>query len=359
MRRLLLAAMLTAIASPALALDIPSDAIINGAIDGYIRPAFHHFADDISALKTDVTALCAAPSVGALTAARDAFKTVAVSHSRIEFLRLGPLGVEDRAERLLFWPDSKGIALKQVQSALAEKEPTAADPTTLRKKSVAMQGLNALEYVLFGTGSDTLAATDGVYRCSYGAAITSLLTDLGATLDGEWQDKSASGPAEAMLHPKPDATDYRTAQEVLEKLVGSLIVGTEVIRDQRLSPILGASEDKPKPKSALFWRSGMTVPSLKTGFAGLNDFFSAMTLPDILKSTGNAWISNGAAFEFKNATDTIAKISDHIDVAVTDRRQLQALNTLVNLSRTLDNLLGENLPAALGLTTGFSQLDGD
>ena len=40
-------------------------------------------------------------------------------------------------------------------------------------------------------------------------------------------------------------------------------------------------------------------------------------------------------------------------------RQLQALNALVNLSRTLDTLLGENLPAALGLTTGFSQLDGD
>jgi hypothetical protein len=38
---------------------------------------------------------------------------------------------------------------------------------------------------------------------------------------------------------------------------------------------------------------------------------------------------------------------------------MQALNYLINLSRTLDTLLGENLPAALGLTTGFSQLDGD
>jgi predicted lipoprotein len=132
-----------------------------------------------------------------------------------------------------------------------------------------------------------------------------------------------------------------------------------VIRDQRLSPIVGASQDKPKPKSALFWRSGMTVPSLKAGFAGLNDFFAAMTLPDVLKSMGDAWISNGAAFEFKNAADTIAKITDPIDIAVADQRQLQALNTLVNLSRTLDTLLGENLPAALGLTTGFSQLDGD
>ena len=162
-----------------------------------------------------------------------------------------------------------------------------------------------------------------------------------------------------MLHPMPDASDYRTAREVLEKLAGALIVGTEVIRDQRLSPILGASEDKPKPKAALFWRSGMTVPLLKAGFAGLNDFFAAMTLPSVLKAMGNAWISNGASFEFKNAIDTVDKIFDSIDAAVVYQRQLQALFFVVNVSRSLDSVLGEILPSSLGLTTGFSQLDGD
>ena len=359
MRHFLIALALAVATTPSLAVDVPADTIINGAIDGYIRPVFHQFAGDAAALKADVDTLCATPTPGAVTAAQAQFKTAVTTYSRLEFLRLGPLGVDDRAERLLFWPDTKGIALKQVQSALAMKDATSADPAALRKKSVAMQGLNALEFVLFGTGSETLATADGTYRCSYGSAIASLVSDLAATLDSEWQDKSPTGPAEAMLHPKPDASDYRTQQEVLEKLAGSMIVGTEVIRDQRLSPILGASEDKPKPKSALFWRSGMTVPSLSAGFAGINDFFVAMTLPDVLRSLNDAWISNGALFEFKNAATAAAKITDPIDVAVTDQRQMQALNYLVNLSRTLDNLLGENLPAALGLTTGFSQLDGD
>lgn len=365
MRRLLLAATFAVFAAPSLAQDAPASVtvdpapIINGAIDGYIRPSFHQFAVDVATLKSGVAALCATPSPAALATAQDHFKSAVVSYSRVEFLRLGPLLVDDRAERLLFWPDTKGIALKQVQAALAAKDPAASDPTTLRKKSVAMQGFNGLEYVLFGTGSDTLTSADGSYRCSYGAAIGALLGDLSATLDTEWQDKSASGPAEAMLHPKPDATDYRTSREVLEKLAGSLIVGTEVIRDQRLTPVIGASESAPKPKSALFWRSAMTVPSLQAGFGGLSEFFEAMTLPQVLKSLGDAVISNGAAFEFKNAATELAKITDPIDAAVTDQRQLAALNTLVNLSRTLDTLLGENLPAALGLTTGFSQLDGD
>jgi predicted lipoprotein len=359
MRLLLATVAFGLFAAPAWAIDVPTATIINGAIDGYIRPAFKTFDGDAAALKADVATLCAAPSAPALTAAQVQFKLVVTSYSKLEFLRLGPLGVEDRAERLLFWPDTKGIALKQVQSALAAKDPAATDPKTLRKKSVAMQGLGAAEFLLFGTGSETLATGDGGYRCSFAAAVTSLVSDLAATLDTEWQDTTATGPAAAMLDPKPDAQDYRTPQEVMEKLAGSLIVGTEVIRDQRLAPVIGASEGKPKPKSALFWRSGMSVPSVAAGFAGLRGFFVAATLPETLKTLGAAWISNGALFEFDNAAMAAAKITDPIDVAVNDQRQFQALNYLVNLSRTLDTLLGENLPSALGLTTGFSQLDGD
>ena len=43
------------------------------------------------------------------------------------------------------------------------------------------------------------------------------------------------------------------------------------------------------------------------------------------------------------------------------RSQLRYLgnNYLVNITRSLDTLLGDNLPGALGLTVGFSALDGD
>jgi predicted lipoprotein len=55
-----------------------------------------------------------------------------------------------------------------VQELLAKQDPTATDAATLRGKSVAMQGLQALEFVLYGTGSETLATGDD-YRCRYAA----------------------------------------------------------------------------------------------------------------------------------------------------------------------------------------------
>lgn len=357
--RLVLAAVLIGLAAPAMAQSaIPTRTIIESAIDGYIRPNFQQFAEETSSLETNVAALCATPSADALTTAQNQFRSTIIAFSRIEFIRIGPLGVGDRLERLLFWPDRKGIALRQVQGALADKDPTAASTETLEGKSVAMQGLVALEYLLFGTGNEELATADGAYRCSYAAASAGLIANLAGDINAEWQDTTPNGAAEHLLNPQPSYDDYRTETEVLEKLAATLIHGTEAIRDQRVSPIISEATGSPKPRSALFWRSNMTVASLAADFAGLHDFFVAAKYPEAI-GTANAWVTEGAEFEFQNAARAAAAITDPMEQAVADPRQLQALKYMVIITGSLDTLLGQNLAAALGLSVGFSTLDGD
>jgi predicted lipoprotein len=329
--------------------------ITQSAIDGYIRPEVHRFAEEAGSLSADVQELCGAPSAEALKAAQDQFRAAVLAFSRVEFVRIGPLTLADRMERLLFWPDRKGIALRQVQGALGEKDKTAADPATLKNKSVAMQGLVALEYLLFGTGAEALGTGDD-YRCRYAAASSTLIAGLADTLDREWADPK--GQSDHMLSPQPTYDDFRTTTEVLEKLAATLIHGTETIRDQRIMPILGAAEGGPKPRSALFWRSGMTVPALEANFAGLHDYFLAAKFTEAVGPT-NGWIAKGAVFEFENAALAAKDISDPIEIAVTNDVELRALRYLVIITGSLDTLLGENLAAALGLSVGFSQLDGD
>ena len=356
--RLLLAALLIGLAAPAAAQSaIPNEQIIEGAIDTYIQPSFQQFAEEAASLKLDVDALCTTPSVETLNTARDQFKSVVVAFSRVEFVRIGPLGLGDRLERLLFWPDRKGIALRQVQAALAEADPSAARAETLKDKSVAMQGLGALEFLLFGTGSDDLAAASG-YRCDYGQAIATLVDGLATTVNAEWHDSSPDGPVAHMLSPQPTFDDYRTPREVLERIAATMIHGTEAIRDTRIAPILSISTGSPKPKSALFWRSNMTAASLAANFDGIHDFFLAARYPEAIGVT-NAWVANGATFEFENAARATAAIVDPMEKAVTDKVQLDALKYLSIITGSLDHLLGENLAAALGLSVGFSALDGD
>lgn len=330
--------------------------VIVSAIDNFIRPSFHQFAVETETLKADVGGLCTTPSDAALQASREQFKAAVTAFSRIEFVRIGPLTMGDRMERLLLWPDRKGISLKQVQQALANKDETAAKAETLQGKSVAMQGLTALEYVLFGTDAEQLAGVEGAYRCSYAEAITTLMAALAHTIDAEWADPK--GISERLINPKPDAADFRTETEVLEKLAATLVTGTETIRDQRIKPILGASGGAPKPKSALFWRSDMTVPALAANFAGLRDFFNESGFPEAV-GYANGWIAAGAKVQFANAAKHAEAVSDPIDVAVGDPAQLSALQGLVTATGELDALVGVGLSEALGLSVGFSSLDGD
>ena len=184
------------------------------------------------------------------------------------------------------------------------------------------------------------------------------MAGIAGTLSSEWADSSATSASEAMLDPKPDGTDYRSEFEVLNKIAGTLSVGTDVIRDQRLSPILSLATGTPKPKSALFWRSGMTAAALGANFTGMRDFFRAAKFPEALAGP-NAWIAKGTEFEFAGAIAAAAEVTGPMETAVASSEGLLGLKQMYVSTGSLDTLIGDNLGAALGLTIGFSQLDGD
>jgi len=146
----------------------------------FVEPAIEAFAASSSRLGADVASLCVAPGEATLQTARAAFGIVVADWGRASVLRFGPLAADNRFERLFFWPDPRGIALKQVQGLLAEKDPQAiADGVA--GKSAALQGLPALEFALFGAGAEVLAIGDA-YRCEFASAIARNIAVLAADI---------------------------------------------------------------------------------------------------------------------------------------------------------------------------------
>lgn len=354
MHRLLLSVALAVCAGPALAAPVPVAEVIEQAVEGYIRPGFDALAGRAETLETNAGGLCATPSDQTLAAARQDFKAVVDAFSRIEFVRFGPLSQDNRYDRLFFWPDRRGIALRQIQELLATPLPD--EPLDMAGKSVALQGLGALEFVLFGTGSDTLATAEGATRCAYGAAIAAGIADVSAAIAAEWADPD--GIAARMEHPQPDNTDFRSHTEVLEALNGALAHGVEAIRDTRLLPFLGKDGKTYKPKSAPFWRSAMTGPALKANFEGLFAFYDISQI-GLATEEQNLWVDNGIRFEFANAMGASASLASPVEQGLADAGEAQSYAYALILTRSLQTLLGENLAAALGLSVGFSSLDGD
>lgn len=356
-RTFLAASLALVVALPAAAYaNQASDKVIANAIDGFIRPSYGRLVEDTAALEKSVDALCAAPSADKLKAAREAFSKTTVTWSEIEIIRFGPITEQNRLERMLFWPDRKGTGLKQVQAALADKDETATDAAKLGDKSVAMQGLGALEFVLFGTGADELASTSAAYRCAYGKAMAGNIGKIATDVDAAWRDDK--GFASQWQHPGPQNPLYRSASEAVTALLEVYVNGLELVRDVRVGGFLGKDAASDKPKQALYWRSQGTAASLGGNIAGMKALFDASQFGSLLP-TDSEWIAQSIDFEFANAQNAVAGITGPIDTVLANPDKRAKLTYFGVVTSSLSELFGTRLSGALGLTAGFSSLDGD
>lgn len=346
-------------AAPSSALTIDEDQAgepVRKLVAGYIQPAFQRFAENAELVTVAVNALCEEPGERTLGSARQAFRDSALSFARVEFLRIGPLIQENRLERLLFWPDRRGIALRQVQGVLADGDESVTDAASLPSKSVALQGFTALEFLLFGTGSDDLAR-GADYRCRFAGAVAENIHAVATELNTEWQDDK--GFAAIWSAPGPDNASFRNAEEVVSELLSIPSEAFEIIRDQRLKPVLPEDEGgKPAPKRALFWRSGLTMDFTAASFEALRAYFETAAIADLLPEE-ERWQARSIEFEFNNAEAALARLNMPIEDIVADEERTADLTYLVILSQSLQRLFGEQLTATLGLSVGFSSLDGD
>lgn len=346
--------LLIALTGPAMAMD--SQSAIGRSIDGYVIPNVERFAETAGILVSDIGALCDSGSPEMMASALGTFRNAVLSHARIDFLRIGPLEEANRRDALLFWPDRRSTGLKQVQRTLVQEDESVLDARALRNKSVALQGFGALEFLLYGTGSETLVEETGGFRCLYALSIANNIAAIADAIAQDWQSKD--GFARLWSEPGPDNILYRNNGESVAALVGMISNALEIIRDQRLKPIAPFGLDKKPYKRALFWRSGLTRDMLAASLAGLRDLIQISGLLSALPEDRH-WIAGSVAFEFDNALAALRQLDGTVQSIVEDQEKSSNLAYLIVVTRSLQNLLGEQVAEALGLPTTFSPLDGD
>lgn len=326
------------------------------AASGFITTGYERLVGE-AALQSDLMgALCDDPGEARLDAARAQFGSLVRAWSRIEIIRFGPILADNRLDRMLFWPDRRGIALRQIQALIAQQDVEALDPATLRQKSIALQGLGSLEYVLFGTGADDLTASQ-TYRCALGAAIADAIDTTASEVLRAWE--APEGIAAHFANPVAANADYRSEDEVLRELLGVFVHGFELIRDVRLSPLIGTEQSPPNSKVAIYRRSELTIESMAANIAGMKDLFLVSGMDEAL-TDDMRWVAGALDFEFQNFADTAAAVADvPIAEAVVATDPKGKIKYLHILSQSLQKIAVDQIAVSLGLSAGFSSLDGD
>ena len=386
----------------ALPLSVSGQEAGQGWLSGYIQPAMQTFESAAKKTETSLVALCTqeailrqgADSTKAAEAAQQAkldFRALVLAWSRIEFLRFGPLVEENRYERISFWPDPRNVMLRQIPGVLARY--SRGELVDLSAQSVAVQGLPALEYLLYGNNGllnpapgnvrvDDVRSGGGVQpdvvvvpgnqtvpdvvrgRCDYSVDIARNLAGLAGALSAAWAADGVWGGGFA--NPATGRDTYRSHQEVLSESVKALSGGLQFAAEVKMGAAVGRqgstglsasnvlagealSADAGRSTLSVqrlpWWRSGLHADALVATLQGMGAYYAAGHLA--LGASG--WAGAQWQAELKQAVNLIE--SDG-----TGRQGWQAARlVLTNARRVLD----EDIAPALGVGLGFNALDGD
>ena len=359
MRIVLATLLLVSLFRPTGAADAETlSSIVKRSVDGFIRPGYEVLAAEAGTMQSAMGELCKAPSRKTYDKALFRFAGLIDAWSRIELIRFGPVRRENRFEKLNYWPDRKSLGLRQVQRLIAAKDPSALDIARLRQKSVAVQGLGALEFVLTGTGSEGLASveTDTAYRCAYGEAVAGAVKTTAMELVAEWQNDA--GYVAVMTQPGAENPVYRSHAEAVQELLRAITQELQFVRDVKLGGPLGKSIAKARPKKAPFWRSDLTVPAVKANMESAFKLFEAGGFIEALPPN-DSWLLQSFRFEVGQSFRHLDAAGEGFGAALQDEERRRFVSLVVLALNGVGELIGEYYTERTGLAIGFNSLDGD
>ena len=329
---------------------------IKQIIEQTVLPGYQNLEQSARVEEQSIKQLCARPSAQNLGIARENFRFLVEAWSSIEIYRLGPAVQNNRQEKLFFWPDRKSIGLRQVRKLIDSEDPKALTLDSLQGKSVAVQGLLALEYVLFGKGSEDLtAAIPGSYRCSYGATISRAIGDTAQDISDGWT--VPNGYADLMYNAGPQNPVYRSQGEVIQDF---LRVASEMIqstRDLKIHNTIKSEPAKSKPKRAPLWRSDLTLFAFQENLKSVDHLFTTGGLGNFTPR-----YTKSLSFELEQTNIFLerldAKQETWLDI-VKQGESHELLTFVLIPLKGAQYVTADLIPQQLGLNLGFNSLDGD
>lgn len=328
-----------------------------------IVPGYEELTKATAGLRGDLATLCQAPDADALEQARKAFAATARQWARVQFLGFGPISEHQRAARIEYWPDKRNVVGRQLAEILAKQDPAALAAERFATTSVGVQGLPALERLLFEADALPAIAADApgaAYRCALMAAIGGNLETIAGEILAGWTGGEAPF-LQRLDQPDPESEDLASSRDAAARLLNDLLTAAIVLRDMKLLAPLGETPAKAKPQAAEFWRSGQSLAMLKANLEGLRELFGTEGgIGGLLSATPDgAPVAAAFAATLEQAFLAADRITLPLGEAAADTAQRKEVEALAEEVLRLRDLLAGPIATDLNLPIGFNALDGD
>ncbi|MCX7356377.1 MAG: imelysin family protein [Alphaproteobacteria bacterium] len=322
-----------------------------------VLPRMDRFAEATAVLVPAADAYCAAPSAAGLDALKRAYNGAADAWQGIQHFRFGPMELLLRAQRIAFWPDPRNTIGRQLAEVIAAKDPTALTPQAFAQGRITIQGLPAMERLLYDDSAKLEGGTEVAYRCEMLRAIARNLASIGTDLKREWRD----GPntyARVVTTYGPEA-HYRTASEATLDLFKSLYSSVEIVADHKLGKPLGSSLADAKPGLGESARSSRSLRNAQLDLEAGAALYRSGIEAYLRETAKNPALATQIGQAFDKVIADAKAVPMSLEAAVRDPSGRAAVEKTQRDVAALKTLLAQKLSPALGIPVGFNALDGD
>lgn len=336
----------------------------NAAIaEHHIIPGYRRLAAASQQLQQTAHAFCRQPTAEGLAALQRQYQADMDAWQAIRHIRFGPVELFLRHHRFQLWPDKRNAVGRHLGAMIAQADPKVNEASAFAQASVAVQGLSALEQLLFRQNAERLlGGPEQAYRCALALAISDNLASMSDGIVSEW---SAGDPSylQQFTHPGGANPWFGGVEEVSARLLSSLYESLTEAETLKLARPLGASAQDARPRRAESWRSERSLRNLRINIQAAKSLYNAAQQGGL--SAALAVTASGKRLDqdilgrFQDIEARLRQLPGDGLKAFLRGPQRSELEQIQASLSSLRALVANELSTALGLPLGFNSLDGD
>ena len=331
---------------------------LTNTADNLIMPWHQDFSRSTAELRKSLERFCQNPSDSAsLEQSRDAWRAAMMTWQTLQLVNFGPVTEGNQAWRIQFWPDTHNRVGQKVEALLAAQTPI--DATTLAESNVLVQGLSALEYLLFDPSQVSPARFAEPRTCLFLQAAATNTQTVAERLAHEWSPEGGNY-VKTFLAPGPGNLAFPAEDDVLTALISAMVMSIETLKNKELGEPFGGrpGAGRVNPYHLELWRSGLSLPAMQAELAASEQLFLTGIQPALIER-GHKELARRIEAAFTDSRQKIAPLPSPLFVHLQQPDALPQFQAAWDSLDQLLPLLKREMPAKLQLQLGFNSSDGD
>ncbi len=284
----------------------------------------------------------------------------------VQWVQFGPIKEDSREWALQFWPDRKNLVGRKTNALLKQDE--AVTEQQLASSSVLVQGLSALEFLLFDESFNN-NINYSKKHCLLVKEIAKKLQITTKELTNEWQAFHTTNFSQ-FQKPLPEA-EVTTIDQGINLIVSNIVVQLDKVIDKKIgSPF---AINKPIDKSNTYflesWRSESSKNNIRDNIIAIRSIMNEGGLKQYLYTKELNQLANKLEEELNITIEILNKemvtlpdndSNSYFRLLSADKKSaIDSIQPLVTQLAKLRVLIKTDLTKALNIKLGFNSNDGD